>query len=450
MQHAASQFQQAALLDAAGQTAAARAAYLAILAQAPDHAATLNNFGALLCRTGYRSAGRTAFARAAAIHPHQAPGHVNLANVLREDGALDEARLHYEAALACAPGCAEAHQGLGNVYADLGDATRAARHRQLGWQDNVFTPWRYRGAGRPVRVLLLTAVAGGNVPVRAFLDDQIFAVTAVAMEYFEPGMALPPHDTVLNAIGDADACPDALRAAGTLVSAAPMLNAPAAVHATARLANARRLRGGPGVRTPRMEYLPRAALADAAALTASGFGFPLLLRAPGFHTGQHFVRVETAADLPGAVAALPGDSLLAIEILPTRGWDGMARKYRVMIVGGRLYPLHLAISPEWKVHYFTAAMAENDTFRREEQAFLTNMERCIGPHACNALAWIAKNLELDYAGVDFALDAEGTVLVFEANATMALVPPPPGPVWDYRRPAFDAVSAAARALITAH
>jgi hypothetical protein len=450
MPHAAPAFQQAALLDATGQNDAARAAYLAILAQTPDHAGTLNNLGALLCRTGYRSAGRTAFAQATACHPGQAAGHVNLANLLREDGALDQARLHYEAALACTPGCAEAHQGLGNVYADLGDAVRAATHRQLGWQDRVFTPWRYRGAGRPRRVLLLTAVGGGNVPVQAFLDDQSFAVTAIAMEYLRPGTTLPPHDVVLNAVGDADACPEALRAASQLISAAPLLNPPSAVAATARLANAQRLGSGPGVRTPLMACLPRAALSDAAALRRLGFTFPLLLRAPGFHTGQHFVQVDAAPDLAEAVAAMPGPHLLAIEILPARGPDGMARKYRVMIVGGRLYPLHLAISSDWKVHYFTAAMAENAAFRREEQAFLTNMDHALGPRACTALAWIAKTLGLDYAGIDFALDPDGVVLLFEANATMALVPPPPDAVWDYRRPAFNTVVAAARRLLAPH
>jgi hypothetical protein len=470
-QNAAVQFDQATALDATGKTEAASATYLALLTLVPDHAGALNNYGALLCRTGYRSAARTVFAQAAACHPEQPAGHVNLANLLREDGELDAAERHYTAALAGSPGCAEAHQGLGNVFADRGDPARAAEHRRLGWQGHVFTPWRYRGAGQPVRVLLLTSVGGGNVPVRHLLDDMVFAVTAVAMEFFQPAMALPPHDLVFNAIGDADACGLALAAAALLVTAKPILNAPRSVAATARVSNAERLRGGPGlraphmptvraphmptvraphmptVRTPHMATVPRHALADPAALTSLGFRFPLLLRAPGFHTGQHFIRVDQPADL-AAAAALPGDDVLAIEILPAQGLDGMARKYRVMIVGGRLYPLHLAISADWKVHYFTAAMAANPAFRAEEAKFLADMTGCLGRRACAALAWIADTLALDYAGVDFALDADGTVLLFEANATMALVPPPPEPMWDYRRPAFDTVMAAARTLVS--
>ena len=149
------------------------------------------------------------------------------------------------------------------------------------------------------------------------------------------------------------------------------------MRATGRVGNARRLRGGPGVRTPRMALLPRAMLAGTAAVTGLGIRFPLLLRAPGFHTGQHFVQVEQPDGLAEAVATLPGELLLAIEVLPARGADGMARKYRVMIVGGRLYPLHLAISPDWKVHYFTAVMAGSAAFRAEEERFLADMARAL-------------------------------------------------------------------------
>jgi len=446
-QNATEQFERAAALDATGQIAAASAAYMAILHDVPDHAGTLNNFGALLCRTGHRSAARTVFAQAAACHPDQPAGHVNLANLLREDGAPGDARAHYEAALRCAPGCVEAHQGLGHVFAALGDPVRAAAHQALGWRTRVFTPWRYRGARRPVRVLLLTSVVGGNIPVRGILDDRVFAVTAVALEFFDPAMPLPPHDVVLNAAGDADSCDAALQAAERLVSGAPVLNLPAAVRATARVANASRLGCGPGITCPRMALVSRRG--DLAGALRQ-FGFPLLLRAPGFHTGQHFVRVDAAEGVAAALAGFPGGDVLAIAPLPATGPDGMARKYRVMIVGGRLYPLHLAISPDWKVHYFTAAMAEQPAFREEERRFLTSMDAVLGPLACAALRWIADTLALDYAGVDFAIGPDGGLLLFEANATMALVPPPPEPMWDYRRAAYAAALAAAQALVRGH
>jgi len=56
-------------------------------------------------------------------------------------------------------------------------------------------------------------------------------------------------------------------------------------------------------------------------------------------------------------------------------------------------------------------------------------------------------LGFDYGGVDFALAPDGRLLLFEANATMAIVPPPPEPVWDYRRKPIDKALEAARALL---
>jgi hypothetical protein len=49
--------------------------------------------------------------------------------------------------------------------------------------------------------------------------------------------------------------------------------------------------------------------------------------------------------------------------------------------------------------------------------------------------------------VDFALAPDGSVLLFEANAAMAIVPPDAEPIWDYRRPAVAAVQDAARRML---
>jgi hypothetical protein len=295
-------------------------------------------------------------------------------------------------------------------------------------------------------------VRGGNLPALPLLDPAVFAVTTVAMEYFSVAMALPPHDVVFNAIGDADLCRPALLAAAALAGGtrAPVINRPESVLATGRADNAARLAAVPGVMVPRMRPWPRAALLapDApSALADDGFGWPLLLRAPGYHTGQFFVRVDAPADLAGAAAALPGDDVLTIEFVAPRGPDGLARKYRVMCVAGKMYPLHLALSRDWKVHYFTAAMAECATHRAEEAAFLADMPGILGPRAMAALAGIFEALRLDYAGVDFSLTPAGDVVLFEANATMAVVHPTAEPIWDYRRPTMSRVVDATAAML---
>ena len=133
--------------------------------------------------------------------------------------------------------------------------------------------------------------------------------------------------------------------------------------------------------------------------------------------------------------------------LDARDGEGMFRKFRVMFVDGGLYPLHLAISPDWKVHYFSADMGARPEPRAEERRFLDDMPRVLGARAWEALEAIAETVGLDYFGVDFALARDGALSVFEANAAMAMLDPPPEPIWDYRRPALAAARAAAREMV---
>jgi len=230
-----------------------------------------------------------------------------------------------------------------------------------------------------------------------------------------------------------------------------VVNLPAAVLATGRTDHAR-LSNLPGTVTPLTVTLARELLTSpeaAAALTRHGFRFPLLVRTPGFHTGRHFLRVENPEALGGAVAQLPGKELTVIEFLDARGADGKVRKYRVMMIDGQLYPLHVAISSHWKIHYFTADMAEQADHRAEDAEFLENMPEVLGPRAMQALSRIQATLGLDYAGVDFGLSATGDLLLFEANATMVVNPPEPDQRWAYRRPAVERIFTAVRRMLTA-
>ena len=202
--------------------------------------------------------------------------------------------------------------------------------------------------------------------------------------------------------------------------------------------------------TPRTITMARALLAGpdgAAALAKQQFMFPLLLRSPGYHTGRNFILVEAAAELPTAANGLPGDDLLVIEYLDARGKDGNARKYRVMMIGGRIYPLHLAISRKWKVHYFTSDMADQPDHRREEAAFLRDMPAALGDRAITALERIQDALGLDYAGIDFGIGPDGDLLLFEANATMVIAPPDDDERWAYRRAAISQILDAVVAMI---
>jgi hypothetical protein len=443
----AQSLEHARALVAKGEDDAAKQAYIAVLRQDPTHFSALNELGTLAHVGGFRSAARTAYLQAVLHHPGNKVARVNLANLLYEEGDSSGARLHYQATLTIDPELPEAHQGMARILSALGDEAAAAQHWQKGFVGHAVVSKPYRGVGVAVPLLVLVSARGGNVPMQHWINHRLFAVTVVYAEFYDPAISLPTHALLVNLIGDADICAAALDGAEEVRarSRAPVINLPSRVRATGRAANAQRLSVIPGVVAPKIAALPPAAI-----LAADDLRFPLLLRRPGFHTGRYFLYVESRDALPQAIDSLAADELLVIEYLEARGSDGMARKYRVMFVDGVLYPLHLAISTDWKVHYFSASMAHNAVYREEERHFLEDMPAVLGERAMTALQEIGAMLALEYAGIDFALAPDGSVLLFEANATMVVFPPGPDPMWDYRRRAIDEVLQAATRMLLRH
>jgi glutathione synthase/RimK-type ligase-like ATP-grasp enzyme len=446
------EIERAVLLAALNRQLDAQQAFVDILRRAPENFSALNEFGTLLTNMGAISAACRVYSEAIAHHPENPIAHVNLANLLLRANQHEKAREHYEAVLRIDPEHAPAHQGLGAVLSDLGDRGGARYHFGKGFRDHAISSLPYRGTEPPITLLQLVSSGGGNIPTASFLDDRIFLTSVIVADYLDPSAPLPPHQLVFNTIGDVELCEPALEAATRLIArtSAPVINDPRAVMKTSRIGNSQRLRAVPGVVTPQTTAVARELLAGPEGVNAIanlGFKFPLLLRSPGYHTGRNFILVESAAGLAAAAASLPGDSLLVIEYLDARGKDGNARKYRVMMIGGRIYPLHLAISGDWKVHYFTSDMADKPDHRLEEANFLNEMPAALGGKAVAALGQIQALLGLDYAGIDFGLGRDGELLLFEANATMVIAPPGPDEHWAYRRTAIDRVLDAVVSMI---
>jgi hypothetical protein len=445
-------YERASLLREQGLFEEAKRDYLELLRRTPTDFGALNDFGTLALNAGYKDAARSLFGEAVRHHPDNPSGHVNLANLLFQTGEQKQARLHFEAALRIDPDHIHAHRGMGYLLAEIGDAAGARRHRDKAFTDHFLTALPYRGNGPAIPVLLLVSAAGGNIPTASILDDRQFQATVLVTEYADPKISLPRHDLVFNSIGDADLCREGLEAACSVLvrTDRPVINHPRAVLKTGRATNAERLHGLPGVVAPRMVTLPRRLLAGpaaAAAIAREGFAFPFLVRSPGFHTGRYFVRVENLQSLAAAATEFPGDDLCIIDELDARDGGGFFRKCRVMIIDRKIYPLHLAISRNWKVHYFRADMADSPENRLKDAAFLDDMANVIGARGMAGLERINAALDLDYCGIDFAVNAAGDVLVFEANATMVMVPLAGDAKWDYRRLAFDKVFSAVHTML---
>jgi tetratricopeptide (TPR) repeat protein len=416
------------------------AAFETVLAVMPDKVETLVALGVVLARRGRRLDARAVFERAVAHDGAHAGALVNLANLL----ALDEparAETLYHAALHRDVRLAPAHRGLCSLAAAAGDMAAAARHREAGYADGPFARSPYYGERMPVTILALVSTDGGNIPLEALLDPRVFLAQHLFVEVYrdEP---LPPHVAIVNAIADADRAAAALQRAAVLCARAsvPVINAPADVARSGRVANAARFAGIEDAVVPSAAYVRRDAPVPAA--------FPVIVRVPGRHMGRAMQRADDAAAYAAALRSLPGgDELIAIAYVETRSGDGAWRKYRVMCIDSVLYPLHLAIAQRWDVHYFSASMREYAAYRAEEARFLTDPRAAIGARAWTALTQVCAVLDLQYAGIDFGLTDDGRAVIFEANAAMTVLPPDPDPVFAYRVAASATIAAAIETLI---
>jgi len=298
-------FARACLLEELGRLTRARGAYKGVLARDATHFGALMNLGTMLYLENRRPEARILYQHATKHHPSEPSGFVNLGNVLAEDDAA-ASRAAYERALELAPTHATANFGLALLLEAQGDRDGAREYRERAFAEPIVRIAPYHGVGEPLRLLMLLAANGGNIVTTLLLDDTVVETASLVADSYHDGMTLPPHDLIFNAIGDADRSDDSLAIAGRIAAAssAPLINRPAAVLQTRRdLVD--RLNAVPGVTAPQTELFPRPEI-TAAALTARGYTFPLLLRSPGYHMGEHFALVQAPADLARVVATLPG------------------------------------------------------------------------------------------------------------------------------------------------
>lgn len=472
-------FQRASYLMSQGSIKSASAMFIEILKVDPTHLGTLINFAVLLVDTGYNSAAKSAYIQAITHHPSNLLAHINLANLYFIERQFEEAKLHYQRVLGIAKSLsveeraelrtieqvARAHQGLALTYFEDGDLELANTHHSTGYSLEPIRSYAHTDQIPAKSLLVLVGGRGGDIPWVTIVDQSVFFVQTLAVEFWRSSIEkLQPvgkYDLLLNAIGDADSSESSLRCAKDFLDfylgqgsspfeSAIVINEPNAVLLTGRKTNADRFKRLPDVKTPSTLILKRAAFQSVSSLEKSLDGqidFPVLVRSLGFQTGKHFELAQTPYELITLARDLPGEELLVMEFLNALDADGYFRKYRVMFIDGKMYPLHLALSKSWKVHYFSAAMKDSPLNRAKEQFFLEHMPEALGASAIHALEGVQKELALDYAGIDFGLSQEGKVLIFEANPTMIMALPPNDAIWDYRRGLIQAAKLAAQQML---
>ena len=388
-------------------------------AMAPDEAGIYRGLV-----TGYRAAGLereavTAEMAALAYEQQSAAMLYNIATSFLMLQRPAPAERWYRACLRMAPGMAAAHQNLASIMELDGRSEYARHHRDQAYgRQSMFID---ECAGPELTVLVLCTAATGNVPYDWLLPATRYRRIRWVMEYATDAQfaALPEFDCIFNAIGDTDVSAASRDAVQRLLAMTdkPVLNPPDAVEQTSREAMAAMLHEVPDVVAPQAMCLDRAYGAGELAnhLRGQGMHAPLLLRPAASHGGHDLELLGDDAALAHASCSA-GSHASAFH--QTRSADGHWRKYRVIFVGGKPYPYHLAIAERWLVHYRSADMLSQQWKRDEELRFLNTPAAVLGWSAMQALRRIGRSLPLDFWGIDFTLQEDGSLLVFEANPTM--------------------------------
>ncbi|MBK8072480.1 MAG: hypothetical protein IPK34_10950 [Ramlibacter sp.] len=239
-----------------------------------------------------------------------------------------------------------------------------------------------------------------------------------------------PRVPCLNFMADADVYGSALAQATEFVKAmgTPCFNHPSAVLATTRDGVARALDGVAGLAVPRTVKVKVDTLAQLkAAMDEAGIRFPVIVRLAGDHGGVSTALVKDDSQWEALnPLGWGGRPIYLTQYVDYADADGRYRKLRLVVVGGQVLLRHQIVSDQWLVHAKSRAAGFADEERRVVESFEQAMLPRVGP----VVRDIAGRLRLDYFGIDASLRPDGSLLLFEANATMNSLRLPTGhPDW---------------------
>lgn len=278
--------------------------------------------------------------------------------------------------------------------------------------------------------------------------------------YVAPGLRipapLPAHDVAFLAIGESEATRPLLQALAPLMPQwpAPLLNGEALkIAGLTRDGVCALLDDAPGLLAPAAVRVERAALAAVGAGAAPlesvlpGAAFPVIARPIGSHAGTGLAKLDDAAALAAYLEGQADERFYVSPFVDYASDDGLFRKQRIALIGGRPYVCHLAVSAHWMVHYLNAAMLDNAANRAFEARFMETFDQDFAVRHRAAFAALAGRIGLDYFAIDCAETRDGRLLLFEADVAMIVHDMDPPDLFPYKKPQMRKVFDAFQALL---
>ncbi len=372
-----------------------------------------------------------AFREAVAAFPQTPVLHQNLAQTLYEAGDTAGAIAEHRAVLKLNDRNVASHLALYELLQMTGDPVMALAHQRLALEEQRLFSRRAPNEARSVLFLLAPGDWQANIPVDFLVDPQTTTVHKLYLldDRYIQRDRLPAYDVMWNAIAE---WPDghgyldfAERVMETQTM--PVLNDPRAVLATSRLRLPDTVRET-GVHVPHVVEVRDADLANGKV----PLEFPVIARPAGSHAGRGLARLTQPSEGAAYVNEHRAHTYYVSPFVDYTSADGYYRKYRIVFVDGVPYPVHLAISQNWMVHYYNAGMSEDAWKRDEEAAFLADLTSAFTETNFQLLLSVANAVGLEYFGIDAAIDRDGRLLIFEADPAMLVHTTDPIELFPYK------------------
>jgi len=266
---------------------------------------------------------------------------------------------------------------------------------------------------------------------------------------------LPEHDLLFVAINECDEVQALLKQLQELLKdwPRPVINAPDQIALLARDVTCSLLASAPGMVMPVSARVDKQVLrrvgSEALAIDAvfEGGAFPIIVRPVGSHAGQGLAKLDDPSAIADYLQARPEDEFYVAPFIDYRGPDGLFRKYRVVLIDGKPFASHMAISERWMVHYLNAGMAHNADKRAEEARFMADFDQDFTRRHREAFRAISARIKLDYLVIDCAETAQGELLVFEIDSGAVVHAMDSVELFPYKQAQMNKVFAAFREML---
>lgn len=362
---------------------------------------------------------------------------------------------------------AQAHPDDAHAYLDFSTVLQLKGERELALavqaqaielQQFYSLPAQRPQAGPGLRLLVINGPGDlmSNTPIEFLLEQSDVAIELLylTVDGTWPD-TVPEHEVLLVGVAESDANQPLLARLARYLDGwpRPVVNLPQQIALTSRDGLFAQLHDVPGVAMPRTVRVARAQLAALASgeLTIDsllpGDDFPLIVRPIGSHAGHDLEKMEQAGDLLAYLDAVDAERFYIARFVDYRSGDGQFRKYRIVLVDGRPYICHFAVSSHWMIHYLNAGMDASAAKRDEEAQVMASFDQQFAQRHAEALRAIDARMGMPYLGIDCAETPDGRLLVFEADNAMIVHAMDAEQMYPYKRPVMQKVFDAFRAML---